>query len=246
MIKELTDMYQDEPHAHMAMWGRCLTGVADDELLTRHRDFIEQGLYGYGDRPYHYAWKALVDTMPPMFSFLEIGVFQGQVLSLVKLLASRMKKMCKVVGVTPLASDGDQFGTHPTLDYLERIKRVHAHFKLPSPMILKGSSFDPRIKRLAKAEGPYDLVYIDGCHDFDVVLDDMMSYAPMLRTGGYLVVDDAATDLRIPDGLIPTNFRGIKEVTDAMNIALHQMSQTRPMFQHQFAVGHVRVFKRVF
>jgi len=35
-----------------------------------------------------------------------------------------------------------------------------------------------------------DLIYIDGGHDFELAKNDFMLYAPLLRNGGYILIDD--------------------------------------------------------
>ncbi len=45
--------------------------------LRAHRDFVDKYDHGYGDRPFGYLWKLLVEQMPRDFKFLEIGVFKG-------------------------------------------------------------------------------------------------------------------------------------------------------------------------
>ncbi len=240
-VDRLTEMYADTPEAHRAMWDYCIQRVQARPHLREHRDFVEAGGYGYGDRPFHWVWHALVGAMPSEFKFLEIGVFQGQTLSLIALDARKVNKRAVVYGITPLASDGDKYATHPTLDYVGRIAEIHKAFKLPSPKLMRGASFDPRVQSLACLEGPYDIVYVDGCHDYEVVLDDLRSYAPLVAPGGYLVVDDAGNDLQLPQGMIPTDFFGLPDVTAA---TAEWRENFAPDFKHLFAVGHLQVFRR--
>ena len=60
--------------------------------LRDHRDYVEKNDHGYGDRAFYYQWKLLVEQMPTDFKFLEIGVYMGQIISLIKLLGDRLKK----------------------------------------------------------------------------------------------------------------------------------------------------------
>ena len=43
-----------------------------------------------------------------------------------------------------------------------------------------------------------DLLHIDGNHDFDRVMDDLVNYLPKLRVGGFLVMDDIDWPTIIP------------------------------------------------
>jgi hypothetical protein len=239
-LRHLTELYSDTEQGHRAVWDACLRRVEQFSYLRDHRDYVEKGLYGYGERPFHAMWDVLVGSLPGGFSFLEVGVFQGQVLSLVQLCAKQYASRAKIVGVTPLDTTGDHCGEHPSLDYAARIAQIHREFGLSAPMILKGLSFDPRVQQVAREEGPYDLVFIDGCHDYPVVVDDIEVYSAMVKTGGYLVLDDAASFLNIPDGMINMNWRGIPQVSEAVRDCL----ESNPAWEHVLAVGHNRVFRR--
>jgi hypothetical protein len=235
-LAEVEQAYRDDPEVHRDIWTEFTKNVETDYLLQTHRNFVERYQLGYGERAFHWMWGLLVNDLGADFKFLEIGVFQGQIVSLVKLL----NRKATVYGVTPLSSEGDHYATHPKLDYLDRIKSLHNEFNLPSPVILKGHSFDPRIQRLAREAGPYDLLYVDGCHDYDVALDDLREYTPQVKRGGYVVVDDAANDLAIPDGLIPLNWKGLDDVTRAT-----KEWSAHGNFRIVASVGHLKIFRRM-
>jgi hypothetical protein len=243
-LAEALAAYEDTPECHRRIWDTCLANVQATPFLKAHRDFVEEGGYGYGERPFHWLWKLLVDEMPDGFKALEIGVFQGQVLSLLRLCADQAGKACSLTGITPLSSEGDLGLPHPEMDYLARIRALHARFGLKAPTLIKGLSFDPRVQHLAEVGGPYDLIYVDGCHDYHVALDDLRSYAPMLKLGGYLVIDDAACDLQIPNGLIPQDWTGMPQVTDAKRVFLEDAHEDLHGFAPVFSVGHVVVLQR--
>ena len=63
----------------------------------------------------------------------------------------------------------------------------------------------------------------------------------MLDIGGYLIMDDASNDLQIPDGLIRLNWRGLEDVTKAVNDVL----DTDERFKLLFAVGHNKIYQRI-
>jgi len=239
-LNELASKYADTPDAHVDVWTACLEHTSITPYLKEHRDFVEAGGYGYGERQFHAMWDALVGEMPESFNFLEIGVFQGQVLSLVALCAKEQGKVARCTGITPLDPTGDHSGTHPNLDYAARIGQLHTRFNLPKVTIMPGMSYDPRVQKTAGERGPYDLMLIDGCHDYEVVLDDIQIYAPYVKPGGYLVIDDASNDLQIPDFMIPKNWKGVPSVTQAVNETLMK----DPAWQHVLAVGHNRVFQK--
>ena len=243
ILQGLEEAYLDTPAAHTAMWEHCLAQMEATPWLKEHRDFVEAGGYGYGERQFHWLWSALVEAMPPQGKFLEIGVFQGQILSLVALAAKQHKKQVECIGVSPLDSTGEIGHQHPDMDYIQCIKEMHLSFDLPYPKILRGLSFDPRIQEVAKNDfAPIDLLLIDGCHDKAVVVDDIRTYSQLVRTGGYLVMDDACNDLQIPDGMINQNWKGMPGVTEAVK---ETMLMDTLRWEQTLAVGHQRVFRRL-
>ncbi len=83
--------------------------------------------------------------------------------------------------VDPALSSPDWEGMYQSLlDLLER------HELSPISQILRMTSNDAANIVAAGI----DLLHIDGNHDFDRVMDDLVSYMPKLRKGGFLVLDD--------------------------------------------------------
>lgn len=250
-LRDIVESYIDaEPH-HAALLARFHSNVNAVPYLRGHRDFVEQNSYGFGERYFHYMWKLLIDQMPSRFSFLEIGVFKGQVLSLVKLLARETTRACEIVGITPLTSAGDQYSEYVEDDYADAIKSMFDTFELSmeNVEILQGLSTDPAIHRRAAERAPFDVVYIDGSHDHDVVVNDLRHFAIHVSRGGFLVMDDASCDLnlprqfRAPGTRAPEEkvFRGYEDVSRAVR----ELVDPNPDFRHLFACGHNRVWQRV-
>jgi hypothetical protein len=174
--------------------------------LKALRDFVEQKAFGFGERSFYWMWKLIVDELPDHFSLLEIGVFRGQTLALVQMLAQLAGKTCSVYGVTPLdTTDG-----HWESDYKSDIHFLHNYFALNQPTIIEGLSTEPEIIEAVKVLKSFDVVYIDGGHTYDVAKSDIIEYAPLAKQ--YLVIDDCCNDLDIPFGMFP----GIQSVTDAV------------------------------
>lgn len=238
----MTDFYEDTPDKHTQIWTVFKALVNETMFLKEHRDWVVQNNHGYGNRALHWMWNLLVKSMPHEWKFLEIGVFKGQTISLVSLLNEVHKKDGLVFGVTPLDETGAP-GEHPVDDYEYRIGQIYAQFGLDMNdlMIIEGLSQSETVVNATKGFGPFDIVYIDGGHSYDIVFKDLVNYAPMVRLDGFLVIDDASCDLTIPDGLIRMNWRGIPDVCAALNDWL----DTTDDFEHLFAIGHNRVFRRV-
>jgi hypothetical protein len=232
--------YRDDVAVHVAIHQSFTTAVQESPALRRHRDHIEQNNLGFGDRAFHWLWKLLVDDMPAGFRFLEIGVFKGQVVSLVGMLALLAGKDAFVFGITPLNGDGDKYlAFDPATDYAAAIRDLQDRSGIPlsrHARILHGHSTDDRIKAATRGLAPFDIVYVDGCHDFHAVVNDIVVYGELVRSGGYLVMDDASTGLQLP----PDMFSGIADVVEAVRRVLEPDSR----FSHVCAVGHNRVWRR--
>jgi hypothetical protein len=192
--------------------------------LKELRDFVEQNAFGFGERSFYWMWKLIVDKMPKHFSFLEIGVFRGQTLALIQMLANLADKECDIYGITPLdTTDG-----HWESNYKADIRLIHEKFNLKHPIIIKGLSTDENIIDLI-TERPFDIVYIDGGHSYEVAKSDILNYAPLATNT--LVIDDCCNDLDIPYGMFP----GIQSVTDAVRDTIKQT--------HSYNVVHNKVWE---
>jgi hypothetical protein len=242
-FQEAVDFWQDTPEVHTTIYQEFKKNVNADQTLKQHRDFVVYHQFGYGNRPFHWMWNLICAEMPIHFRFLEIGVYQGQVISLMSLLNQRYGKRGVIFGLTPLAAVNDKFSKHHEVDYEERIAMLYHQFGLDASdlQIIQGLSTDKDVVRQADLNAPYNVVYIDGGHDYDTVISDIAFYSQMVAVGGYLVMDDSANYLNIPDGLIRMNWRGIQEVSDAVRAQLESNDQ----FEHIFSVAHNRVWKRV-
>jgi len=191
---------------------------------------------GFGEDAFCWNWQLLVSEMPSSFKFLEIGVYKGRTLGVIQMLANSMKKSCEIYGVTPLTNLGDKYSRYDDENYSYALfmNLNKMGVEIDNINIIKGLSTDFAAMNEANATGPYDIVYIDGCHDYEVVCKDIENYLPMLKSGGYLVMDDAALFLEKPYG----RFLGHKDVCQAIKDKI----DGRGDLKHVFAVGHNRVW----
>src|SRR4051794_4444329 len=74
-------------------------------FLKEHRDWVEKNEWGFGDRAFHYMWFLITRHLcseafqqPP--AVLEIGVYKGQVLSLVALCAARLGRSLELYAIS--------------------------------------------------------------------------------------------------------------------------------------------------
>lgn len=231
-LQQVKEFWKDDRSIHADINETFTRLVNADHELKAFRDFVEGNndtpvkIFGFGERSFLWMWKLLVDEMPPNFKFLEIGVFRGQVLALIRILS----KTASIAGITPL----DSTGGHWDSDYEADIKLLHETFKLSQPDIIKGLSTDPDI--IEKAKGTYDIIYIDGGHEYEVAKSDIINYSPFVKVGGYLVIDDCANKYDLPYGY----FRGIESVSRAVDQHL-----PNEQFKEIFSVVHNRIFQRV-
>lgn len=237
-LQACVDAWRNEHDYNNAFHAELTQKVNAHELLKAHRDWTEAHQHGFGDRPFHWIWKLLVDEMPKAFSFLEIGVFKGQTVSLVALLAVESLKVARVYGVTTLQNTPDERCKYPAGDYLGWIKEIHAAFgmSLLLPELFVGKSSEASVVAMARKREPYQIVYVDGSHDYAAVIEDIRHYAPMVAKGGFLVMDDASNLLNIG-----SCWPGLEEVSQAVRDVL----EPDPRFKHLLACGHLRVFQRI-
>lgn len=217
-----------------------LTKYNEDDVLINHRTYIEENKLGFGEKPFHSLWNEIVKTQKNEFNFLEIGVYKGQILSLVKLLSDRYNKELQYVGVTPLNNTGDKFSSYDKENYLEIITSLFNHFNLEFNVdknLIKGDSTSEDIKNEIRKFNFFDVVYIDGCHDYNCVVSDILLMKEVTKLNSIIVFDDSSCFKQIPEN----NFKGHIDVCNAIKDYLENDS----MFIEILCVGHNRVFKRI-
>lgn len=232
------------------------------DFLFKHRSYVESHKLGFGDKAFHYMWFLILQEI---FSrtdrphFFEIGVYKGQVISLWALIAKHFAREYEISCVTPLSGNvspvkdlryywkfliNSDFRSQMTSGnfyedkrYLDAIASLFDAFDLNfrNVKIYEGLSSDPEI--LAKlSQSVFDIVYVDGDHSKAAVKRDIRNFAPKIRPGGFLVMDDAACN--IPGGENNQYWKGHKSVSDACK----EISQSD--FENVLNVGHNRIFRK--
>jgi hypothetical protein len=212
----------------------------DDQTLIDHRTYIEDNNLGFGEKPFHVIWRELIKAQSNNFKFLEIGVYKGQILSLVKLLSKKYGKNIEFYGVTPLINEGDKFSNYDDVDYGETIKNLFNNFNLEFDLnknIIKGLSNNQDIKSKIKNLGNFDLVYIDGGHDYTCVVSDILLMKDITNIGAYIVFDDSSCYKELSSD----KFKGHIDVCDAIKDYLENDNN----YIEIICVGHNRVFKKI-
>jgi hypothetical protein len=223
------------PDAYYAAAHRFFHGQFHPELRT-HRDFFRQERRGFGEDAFHVMWWLLLSKSRPA-SFLEIGVYRGQILSLAALAARLEGYPCEVHGISPLSRAGDSVSTYLDLDDYETDIRSHfQHFALPEPRLIKALSNEPAAVRHIQGR-LWDVIYIDGCHDEEVCRADWELCSGAVAPGGLIVLDDSGlgTDYHPP--------RFASGGHPGPSAVAAQIDHT--MFTEILQVGHNRVLRRI-
>jgi cephalosporin hydroxylase len=167
--------------------------------MREHRMYYEQDGRGFGEDVFHAMWFALLREFKPQ-QCLEIGVYRGQVISLWALIAQNIGFSCNVHGISPFTSVGDEVSIYmEKINYFEDTLHHHSHFGLSSPTLVRAYSTDSEALAHIRSHR-WDLIYIDGNHDYDVALADYEICKDNLAEGGILVMDDSSmyTDYKPP------------------------------------------------
>ena len=212
-----------------------LLHLAPDQI-REHRKYYSRNGRGYGEDAFHAMWWMLLQEYQPKF-VLEIGVYRGQVTSLISLIAKMSHYRCEVHGISPFSSAADGVSSYRTnVDYLEDTLASSRLFGLPDPCFLQALSTAAEAKAYIK-ERKWDLIYIDGNHDYDVVLADYETCRDGLAEGGVLVMDDSSlyTDYAPP------------KFAFAGHPGPSRVAQERAFKELRFlgGVGHNNVFMKV-
>lgn len=167
--------------------------------ISEHRAYYSLEQRGFGEDAFHAMWYLLLRQFKPA-KCLEIGVYRGQVISLWSLIAKFLNFPCEVHGISPFTPIGDAVSNYNIeVNYYYDVLSSFIHFDLPTPTLIKALSTDAEaIKYISQTE--WDLIYIDGGHDFETALADYQLCKKHLAPDGILVLDDASlgTDYQPP------------------------------------------------
>jgi cephalosporin hydroxylase len=96
------------------------------------------------------------------------------------------------LGVSPFTPAGDEVSAYlRDIDYHADTLQHHRYFGLPEPGLVRALSTEPEALRRIQAQR-WDLVYVDGNHDYEVALADYRVCRDSLSEGGLLVMDDSS------------------------------------------------------
>ena len=204
--------------------------------LREHRAYFETGGRGFGEKSFHVMWFLLFREFAPE-TFLEIGVFRGQTLSLAALLGHHFKRNGFIQGISPFSPAGDSVSEYRyDVDYYDDTLKNFAHFSLPAPALLKAYSTDEEACKLI-ASRDWSCIYIDGNHDYEVARKDWDLCAAHTRSGGLIILDDSGLNTKYAPPIFATGGHpGPSRLAQEIDHA---------GFREILQVGHNRVFQKI-
>ena len=206
------------------------------EPIFQHREYFSAQGRGFGEEAFHAMWFLLFQHFQPA-SALEIGVYRRQTITLWKLLGRHLGFDCAVACISPFNASGDSVSTYDTgIDYFEDTMRNHRRFELDLPECCKSLSTAPEAHSFIRSR-PWNLIYIDGNHDYAVAKSDWDVCSQALAPHGIIVLDDSAlhTDFH-PLDFSTAGHPGPSRVADEIN---------KSQFEEVLAAGHNRVFQKL-
>lgn len=203
--------------------------------LRAHRAYFTQQRRGFGEDAFHVMWFLVMREFR-VASFLEIGVYRGQTLSLIGLLQRYFKISGTITGISPFSPDGDSITRYREgINYWDDTLKNAAHFSLPPPLLIKAYSTDKAALEHIASQ-PWSCVYIDGNHDYEVAMADWEACSRAVRPGGLIVLDDSALSTSFTPPLFATGgHSGPSRIAAEID---------RGAFTEILQVGHNRVFQK--
>jgi SAM-dependent methyltransferase len=201
-----------------------------------HRDYFTQERRGFGEDAFHVMWFFLFREFKPR-SFLEIGVYRGQTLSLATMLQREFGCEDEVAGISPFTSVGDSVSKYrDDVDYMQDTLANFAHFSLAKPRLLKAFSTDKTALDLIASRG-WDCIYIDGNHDYEIARQDWEECSRSVKPGGIIVLDDSGlTTSYQPPAFATGGHPGPSQLAKEV--------KTLAEFREILQVGHNRCFQK--
>lgn len=146
---------------------------------------LENGFTGRTGHPGGYDAIDRAARLIDPESYLEIGVLDGASALTVINAAPRLKRivLCDQFGEQWRTLAGGSHGESP----VQRLGRyLNGYTSRIEFMEGDSNAIIPTLK------GPFDLITVDGSHDYNIARNDILNTLPLLRVGGLLVWDDSS------------------------------------------------------
>ena len=146
---------------------------------------LENGFTGRTGHPGGYDAIDRAARLIDPESYLEIGVLDGASALTVINAAPKLKRivLCDAFAEEWQHLAGGSRGQPP----LQRLGQfLNGHMARVEILQGNSNSIVPTLK------GPFDLITVDGSHDYNIARNDILNTLPLLRVGGLLVWDDSS------------------------------------------------------
>lgn len=206
------------------------------QWLMAHREYFKTDFRGFGEDAFHAMWYFIFKEFSPKKA-LEIGIYRGQVISLWGLLSEKLNINSDISGISPFSPAGDQVSVYlKNINYYEDVIKNYNYFNEKSAQLFKGYSTDKEMIEKIESE-KWDLIYIDGNHDYEIVKKDFEICSNSLNKNGLIVLDDSSlyTEFK-PKSYATAGHPGPSKIAQEIDLS---------NFEEILAVGHNRVFKKI-
>jgi SAM-dependent methyltransferase len=237
-IDDMIRIYKDGGHYMLVRAMENFFG--QDQDLMKWRKYFDN-IGGFSQDPWYPMWDILIKELD-IENFLDLGVHVGQFSILPALLSHRYQKEIAIHMVSPFNGTGDKYSGYEQKDYIKVFEDavtdlmdcVAKHIFYPHV----GLSQNTNIKN-ELAGMQFDMMYIDGSHDYEVVKQDIAFYVlQLLKPGGIVIFDDA--NFYIPYGRPPWERQGYRDVVRAVT----EMMDGNSEFEFLFNLTHNKIFRR--
>lgn len=206
------------------------------EEVRSHKRYFQQEKRGFGEEAFHSMWFLLYEKFH-FENFLEIGVYRGQVMSLIAYMARLAGRDIAIYGISPFDKSGDRASHYIDIDYMQDVYKNFSHFSLPKPNLINAYSTEPEALTVIESK-KWDCIYIDGSHDYEIVKQDWGNCSANVKEGGLIIFDDAS--LYIENYTAP--FFAFKGHTGPSAVSDEVDSE---QFKEILRIGHNRVFQKI-
>lgn len=143
-------------------------------------------------------WEYLLDNLPKTkLNIAEVGVFKGRGTALINVFLKNKNVEYNYYAIDHFKGSEDFFQTLPNehkegIDYypiaFENLKKFLADNNNVS--LIKNNSIE---ESKNYSDGFFNIVYLDGSHDYVSVKNDILAWIPKIKQGGFLCGDDYST-----------------------------------------------------
>ena len=203
--------------------------------VRNHRAYYKDQQRGFGEDAFHAMWYLLINELRPS-NLLEIGVYRGQVISLWSLIAKHLSITLDIHGISPFSNDGDEVSAYIDIDYYSDVINNFNHFSLPLPNLHHGYSTDPEMVAVIQSV-KWDVIYIDGSHDYNIVKSDFEICSSSLSDQGVIILDDSALNTTYDPPLYASAGH------PGPSIVANEINNNK--FREILSIGHNRVFRLI-